>query len=275
MNAQLKFNEVYQGYTSFLRNTYPFQYFGCLDDSIIYCKRRASKHFEVENAVEIIWKTLPAEITTSNKKSILEKRKKAIENIICNLLRALYRKEVVAIPMSGGKYYKLGIYKLYHPPQIPKIVHVLKDTGWINFARGFNDWDSTTKNRYTRIWMTEKMINLFSTIHPIEDITQKYEEPIILRNSDKEDIPYKDNGYSNKLRKFLNRYNLFMDNLKVEYTPLEEPEKVENPYFEEFDSFSSFMPQCKSKITMYKNYYYYRQHDDTLAYSDLPVLQFR
>ena len=253
MNTAASFECIYHEYVPSPDNRYPFQYFESLDDSIIYCKRRASKHHEVEQAAEAVWNSFSEDFTANDKPCTVERKKHALKNILCNLLRAFSRGDVVAVRMmrstwsNGRKNYFIDFSY-----QVPEVILELGRTRWIHLVHGFYYGIGHKGNRNTRIWMSEKLADLFFKIVPDNDIYQDFKQPVIVRNSDKEDMPYLDTPFSNRRRKDIQRYNGFMKPFRVEYTPCPRP-TVKNLYFEEFNVFREYTPNwryhyCKNSL---------------------------
>ncbi|MCX6983590.1 MAG: hypothetical protein NT118_02405, partial [Lentisphaerae bacterium] len=145
--------------------------------------------------------------------------------------------------------------------QVPEVVLEMERTGWIHFVHGFHHGSRDKRNRTARIWMSEKLAHLFFKIVPAEDICQEFKQPVILRNSDKKDIPYLDTPFSNRRRKDIQKYNAFMKPFKVEYTPCERA-TVKNLYFEEFNVFREYTPNWMYHFFKYR----VKRRSDTEGY---------
>lgn len=254
--------EIYQESSHRLKDDYDFQYFEHLDDSITYCKRRASKHYEMDRVVATVWKSLSEDFTSNYKITITEQKENAIRNIFSNCLVAFERGDVLAIPLDNTKWTSGKKYKITYSNQVPETVHELKRTGWINLAPACYYGKNDIRNRNTRIWISETLAQAFRDIVPYEHIYQDFKELIIVRDSNKQDMFYSDIPYSNKLRKDIRKYNHFMREFKVEYTKLER-EKVDNVYFEQFSFFRPNIPNfkyqyksymCKKEKQLFRNY---------------------
>ncbi len=252
MNTAANFESIYQEYVPSPDNRYPFQYFDSLDDSIIYCKRRASRHYEVEQAAEAVWKSFSHDFSANDKTCTVERKKHALKNILCNLLRAFARGDVVAVSFDRNAWSSgRENYFITFSYQVPEVIMELSRTGWIHIVHGFYYGSGDKRNRKARIWMSENLADLFFKIVPDNDIYQDFKQPVIVRNTDKEDMPYLDTPFSNRRRKDIQRYNAFMKPFKVEYTPCQRA-TVKNLYFEEFNVFREYTPNWMYHFFKYR-----------------------
>ena len=89
-----------------------------------------------------------------------------------------------------------------------KIVHRLRDLGFIGFKKGY-EGSVEFAPRVSRIWSKDKLIKLFKdAAFSYFDVNySKDREVIVLRNEDKVDIEYEDNDSIQNMRKVVQDYN--------------------------------------------------------------------
>lgn len=230
----------------------PFQYFRSLDDSLIYCLRRNSKHHELNKVVDVIFESLPDDVKNCRQK-LEKKRKDAIHNIVSNIIIAHRRGKVIAVSLNRNTYSVYNRrYKITFAFEITGMIHEMKDAGWIHQHIFFYFGAGDRRNHKSRIWMSEKLRNIIPDDILAEDIYQDLKEPIILKDSQKNEIAYKDTRFSIKRRKFINKYNSFMKNFEIQYTPTPREQTIINPHYEKYHLFKQYISNFSYLIYKHK-----------------------
>ncbi|MFZ1289561.1 MAG: hypothetical protein WAR79_05705 [Melioribacteraceae bacterium] len=159
-----------------------------------------------------------------------------LENLLCNLLDGHESKKVIAIPMTPKNYPSLKQYKIVHYTYdiMKSLIYSMEYAGYLNVKKGFYFPDED-KIKRTRICASEKLVQLFRSGGYIkETFRQSHNNPIILKNRNKELINYKETNKISRMRRFINMFNAFMR--KQEVTIPNMPDWTE-PYVPEPSSF--------------------------------------
>ena len=105
-----------------------------------------------------------------------------------------------------------------------KIVHILRELGFIGFKGGY-EGSAQYAPRVSRIWATDKLIKLFKeAAFSYFDINySEGREVVILRDADKRDIEYEDNNSIKEMRELLHQYNELLRKTFIDIQELETP----------------------------------------------------
>tara|TARA_B100001057_G_C22780088_1_gene923296 strand:+ start:29 stop:1510 length:1482 start_codon:yes stop_codon:yes gene_type:complete len=105
-----------------------------------------------------------------------------------------------------------------------KIVHRLRDLGFIGFKKGY-EGSVEFAPRVSRIWIKDKLIKLFNNAaFSYFDINYSRDrEVIVLRNEDKVDIEYEDNDSIQNMRKVVQDYNELLSRTFIDIPELNIP----------------------------------------------------
>ena len=105
-----------------------------------------------------------------------------------------------------------------------KVVHRLRDLGFIGFKKGY-EGSVEYAPRLSRIWATDKLISLFkeATFSYFDINYSKDREVVILRNEDKQDIEYDDSKPIQEMRDLLRDYNALLNTTFIDIPELDIP----------------------------------------------------
>jgi len=105
-----------------------------------------------------------------------------------------------------------------------KIVHILRELGFIGFKRGY-EGSAQYSPRISRIWATDKLIKLFKeAAFSYFDINySEGREVVILRDADKREIEYEENNSILEMRELLHQYNELLRKTFIDIQELETP----------------------------------------------------
>jgi len=199
-------------------------------ESVIYDKRLI---MESPNPIEILIDDFLKPITCSSRTNL---QKKALNNLLSNILVAEKGKKVLALPRGSSAYSNSSFYGLnyYSYSTVTGLVDALNNAGFIGYSRGFFN---TEKKRGTvsRVWATEKLldrVNLIASV-PFTDNEEseessrvhylfgqklkrvKFTKPILLKDGNKKLISYKVNNKTLKMHQQINQYNDFINQHSV------------------------------------------------------------
>jgi len=132
----------------------------------------------------------------------------------------------IALHMGSTAYKPKSRYNSLHISKTTiKVVQDLKRLGLIGVKDGFNDRREGGSGRLTRIWPTDKLIGSFKkasfSIYTIDSHNQK--ETIILRDSTKKPIEYKDTAETSRMRNVLSDYNALLADTHIDCCHLDQP----------------------------------------------------
>jgi len=132
---------------------------------------------------------------------------------------------VLAVHRDTAKYKKGTRYRAIHvSPKMITVMDILEERGFIYRSQALH-FPEEGIGRITRIWPTDKLINLFENatfdifaigLHPRT-------ETVVMHDADKNDIEYKDNRNTSKWRKDLAKYNKLLEETYIDIANLEEP----------------------------------------------------
>ena len=105
-----------------------------------------------------------------------------------------------------------------------KVVHRLRDLGFIGFKKGY-EGSVEYAPRLSRIWSKDKLTKLFKdAAFSYFDINySKDREVVILRNEDKVDLEYEDNDTTEAMRELLHKYNELLRTTFIDIPELDIP----------------------------------------------------
>ena len=105
-----------------------------------------------------------------------------------------------------------------------KIVHILRELGFIGFKGGY-EGSAQYAPRISRIWATDKLIKLFKeAAFSYFDINySEGREVVILRDADKREIEYEENNSILEMRELLHQYNELLRKTFIDIQELETP----------------------------------------------------
>ena len=186
-------------------------------------------------------------------------KKLALNNILTNLMIAYESGKTLAIPRNKTAYKYYAFYGLSHftYTNIITCLDGLVKNGFIGQRKGYFDRELKS-GKITRIWPKEKLLckikpyvieipiqnqfltKNYSNILPIlyknfsglEKL--KYKPPIILKDKNKNPIPFKMDIRTNKMKKFLEHYNHFIEqnNIQISLTVFLQTYPSFNSYFQ-------------------------------------------
>ncbi len=105
-----------------------------------------------------------------------------------------------------------------------KIVHILRELGFIGFKGGY-EGSAQYAPRVSRIWATDKLTKLFKeAAFSYFDINySEGREVVILRDADKREIEYEENKSILEMRELLHQYNELLRKTFIDIQELETP----------------------------------------------------
>ena len=180
-----------------------------LQHSLLFDSYRWTDHREMQE----LYSRMLSEIPQGGfKPKTVENLKSHLRLFLCNLYVAYYYEKPIAISLKAEKFTH-GRYHDLHIKRIPftAIYQYLKEAGWIEYKTGFmpfshDDDEKVFTGSLTRIWASPKLTAEFDKI--INYLPEKEEQDcIVLRNEDKEDIPFEENAFTNNLRNQLSFIN--------------------------------------------------------------------
>ena len=178
-----------------------------LQHSLLFDTYRWTEHCELQNLYDRMWEELPK---SGYKHKTVDNLKRHLKLFLCNLYISYYYRKPIAVSLKA-ECFANGRYSALHLKRIPFIAvySYLKDKQWIEFQKGFmpfSDEGNAIAGSTTRIWASPKLTAEFDKI--INYLPEKEEQDcIVLRNEDKEDIPFEENAFTNNLRNQLNFIN--------------------------------------------------------------------
>ena len=178
-----------------------------LQHSLLFDTYRWTEHCELQNLYDRMWEELPK---SGYKHKTVDNLKRHLKLFLCNLYISYYYKKTIAVSLKA-ECFANGRYSALHLKRIPFITvySYLKDKQWIEFQKGFmpfSDEGNAIAGSTTRIWASPQLTDEFDKI--INYLPEKEEQDcIVLRNEDKEDIPFEENAFTNSLRNQLNFIN--------------------------------------------------------------------
>jgi len=199
-------------------------------ESVVYDKRLI---MESPNPIEIL---IDDFIKANNFRLRINLKKKALNNLLSNILVAEKENKVLALPRGSWAYANSSFYGLdyYSHATIVGLVDSLKDEGFIYYSRGFFNKEKN-KGVVSRVWATEKLldrVNLIASV-PFTDNEEseesspihylfgqklkrvKFTKPILLKDGNKKLISYKVNNKTLKMHQQINQYNDFINQYSV------------------------------------------------------------
>ena len=180
-----------------------------LQHSLLFDSYRWTDHNEMQE----LYNRMLSEIPQGGfKPKTVENLKNHLRLFLCNLYVAYYYEKPIAISLKAEKFTH-GRYHGLHIKRIPftAIYQYLKEAGWIEYKTGFmpfshDDDEKDCTGSLTRIWASPKLTAKFDKI--INYLPEKEEQDcIVLRNENKEDIPFEENAFTNNLRNQLSFIN--------------------------------------------------------------------
>ena len=180
-----------------------------LQHSLLFDSYRWTDHREMQE----LYNRMLSEIPQGGfKPKTVENLKSHLRLFLCNLYVAYYYEKPIAISLKAEKFTH-GRYHGLHIKRIPftAIYQYFKEAGWIEYKTGFmpfshDDDEKVFTGSLTRIWASPKLTAEFDKI--INYLPEKEEQDcIVLRNEDKEDIPFEENAFTNNLRNQLSFIN--------------------------------------------------------------------
>ena len=214
-----------------------------IEESIKYDMRIIMENTErqpstIGKFIEMIYK----ELSIKAKKIKTKCKKNALNNIICNLLIANKKNKIVAISRRPATYSNWSSYGLdyYTYRYIIGCADALLEKKYTNQWSGYYD-KKIKKGKVTRMWGTSILldeINKFyqPTIVPEMDNEERceiiylygdkakrirFDNPIILKDKNKNILNYKMNQTTSRMKNFLCSYNSFIDKNNISV-----PEKI-------------------------------------------------
>ena len=105
-----------------------------------------------------------------------------------------------------------------------KIIHKLRDLGFIGFKKGY-EGSAQYAPRLSRIWAKDNLIKLFKEVQfNYFDIDYSHDrEVIILRDENKIDLEYEDTQSIKEMRELLHQYNELLKNTFIDIQELNVP----------------------------------------------------
>ena len=193
-------------------------------------------------------------------------KKLALNNILTNLMFAYESGKTIAIPRNKAAYKYYAFYGLSHftYTNIITCLDGLVKNGFIRQRKGYFDRELKS-GKITRIWPKEKLLckikpyvieipiqnqfltKNYSNILPIlyKNFTGlkklKYKPPIILKDRNKNPIPFKMDIRTKRMKKFLEHYNHFIEqnNIQISLTDFLQTYPSFNSYFQTNTSIGS------------------------------------
>ena len=178
-----------------------------LQHSLLFDTYRWTEHCELQNLYDRMWEELPK---SGYKHKTVDNLKRHLKLFLCNLYISYYYRKPIAVSLKA-ECFANGRYSALHLKRIPFIAvySYLKDKQWIEFQKGFmpfSDEGNAIAGSTTRIWASPQLTDEFDKI--INYLPEKEEQDcIVLRNEDKEDIPFEENAFTNGLRNELSFIN--------------------------------------------------------------------
>ena len=178
-----------------------------LQHSLLFDTYRWTEHCELQNLYDRMWEELPK---SGYKHKTVDNLKRHLKLFLCNLYISYYYRKPIAVSLKA-ECFANGRYSALHLKRIPFIAvySYLKDKQWIEFQKGFmpfSDEGNAIAGSTTRIWASPQLTDKFDKI--INYLPEKEEQDcIVLRNEDKEDIPFEENAFTNSLKNQLNFIN--------------------------------------------------------------------
>ncbi len=218
----------------------PENYYSKPDYSYWYNYRLIDKSFSgnptaTERFIDSIYDQLPINAPNHLKR----RKKKALNNIICNLLSAYRYNQMLCISRDRTKYSIPKIYGMDHYTYafiIKYGVDAFEKTGYVYQEKGYFDIPRNERE-ITRICATDRLINEYYTFSNVSDENYKlvqnrvtgsniiciepifkklrYATPIQLKNEDKKLISYLPVRKIRQMRDNLNEYNSLLSKVEV------------------------------------------------------------
>lgn len=147
-------------------------------------------------------------------------RKIALNNILCNVLIAHHNNHYLAIskrPESYSYYKRLGMHH-YTYRLIIGWVNLLVNQEYIRQIPGFYNVE-TQSGRVTRLALAEQIITLIKELQNSYHQTElmNYSPPVILKDSDKNVVPYSKSGRIREMIRFMEEYNEFIEEFQIKF----------------------------------------------------------
>ena len=128
---------------------------------------------------------------------------------LCNLYLSHYYEKPLAVSRTAASF-SGGRYKKLHLKRIPfmKVFRFLKAQGLIECKEGFrtSDPEKYEVGCMTRIWPAGKLRYMFVSLEIFLDV-ESSEDCIILRDDEREEIPFEETDFTRKLKSELGRIN--------------------------------------------------------------------
>ena len=131
----------------------------------------------------------------------------------------------IAVSLNSNSYRGKTRYNALHITR--KTIDIVKElhrSGLIHFAKGFLDRNTRT-GRLSRIWATQRLIDLFDSFHLSADMIKRSEneEVIILRDGDGKLIDYEDTAEVERMRSLVKKYNALLWTKFIDIRRLDKP----------------------------------------------------
>jgi hypothetical protein len=160
--------------------------------------------------------SLYSQLNLSNKRYLEERKIRALNNILSNLLNAYYNNQSLVISRRCEDYsFPKKFYGMEHYGYniIIPLLNSLKEHEYIEEKLGYFNYNTGSGYR-TRIWAALKLLELYFQILPNE--TLQYKTPIILKDADKNFIEYdKSETFIKKMIMFADEYNEFISSFEI------------------------------------------------------------
>jgi len=208
------------------------------DSAISYNKHSVWKNETHTSPVELfVDKIFPNLKLTNPEKNAIHK-KDGLNNLVCNLIHGIERECLIKMWRTKGAYTMPKMYGMphYSYPNIVGAFDWLRKLEYADMKLGYYD-RARDKGKITRIWATEKLKDTLNELSVIsyalnENISTYfdpnavnissnnfskilYQNPIILKDSDKIKIEYRVSKKILALKKFLHLYNEFITSCDV------------------------------------------------------------
>ena len=131
----------------------------------------------------------------------------------------------LAISRDNNKYKAKSRYNELHISKVIRdVVDLLDNAGLVHTANGFLD-HVTKVGRVTRVWATDKLAAEFKKAIGLRFAFNQHEdrETVILRDAEKNDIPYEDNRQTIAMRAHLRAYNALLAKTHIDLDYLDKP----------------------------------------------------
>jgi len=182
---------------------------------------RWSDYPEVNTFVDRIYSSLPFK---NGNKNI---RKKHFKVLLLDLYVAWCTDPnlKLAISRDNNSYVSKSRYNELHISKVIRdVADLLDEAGLVHTANGFLD-HKTKVGRVSRVWATDKLAAEFEKAIGLRFAFNNHEdrETVILRDADKNDIPYEDTPQTMAMRAHLKAYNALLAKTHIDLDYLDKP----------------------------------------------------